>query len=169
METVVFAARLKDYTLLKESSSGGIYIALANHYIEFGNAVVSSVYDYEKKELSFKLMTSVEQCKNARGSKYFQSDSSNIYNVAFNWLEENQDKKLIFFGTGCQAAGFIEFAKAKGISDRLVVVDIICHGGASPKIWSDYAASLEKNIQVKLHILLSKISVTGGKLQLHML
>lgn len=163
METIVYAARLKDHKLLKESSSGGIYIALANHYIESGNAVVSSVYDYEKKELSFKLMTSVEQCKNARGSKYFQSDSSNIYNVAFNWLEENQEKKLIFFGTGCQAAGFIEFAKAKGISNRLVVVDIICHGGASPKIWSDYAASLEKKYSGEITYITFKDKRNGWK------
>ena len=43
---------------------------------------------------------------------------------------------------GCQAATFQRFTEVKKLRNRVVIVDIICHGSPSPKIWREYAAQL---------------------------
>ena len=45
---------------------------------------------------------------------------------------------------GCQADGFRKFAEIKGFRERVWIVDIICHGSPSPKLWKEYAESAEK-------------------------
>ena len=60
------------------------------------------------------------------------------------WLRENPDRKLLFTGTGCQAAAFRNFIKMNEMEDRVFIVDLVCHGAPSPKIWREYARSLER-------------------------
>lgn len=45
---------------------------------------------------------------------------------------------------GCQADGFRKFAEMKGFRERVWIVDIICHGSPSPRLWKEYAESAEK-------------------------
>lgn len=45
---------------------------------------------------------------------------------------------------GCQADGFRKFSEIRGFRERVCVVDIICHGSPSPKLWRKYAESIEK-------------------------
>ena len=49
------------------------------------------------------------------------------------------------FGTGCQMAGLLGFSKQKGIRDKIIFIDIICHGTPSPKIWKEYIADVKKS------------------------
>lgn len=60
--------------------------------------------------------------------------------------EKNPVKKILFVGMGCQADGFRKFAEIKGFRDRVWIVDIICHGSPSPKLWREYAESLTQKI-----------------------
>lgn len=76
-----------------------------------------------------------EQREKAKGSKYMQSKPGNIYRKAYHWLIENPDKALLFVGMGCQSDGFRRFSELKGLRNRVYIVDIICHGSASPKLW----------------------------------
>ena len=57
---------------------------------------------------------------------------------------ENPEKELLFVGMGCQSDGFRKFSEIKGIRDRVYIVDIICHGSPSPKLWREYAESIQK-------------------------
>ena len=47
---------------------------------------------------------------------------------------------------GCQSDGFRKFSEIKGIRDRVYIVDIICHGSPSPKLWREYAESIQKKV-----------------------
>lgn len=67
-----------------------------------------------------------------------------IYNYENHWLMENPEKELLFVGMGCQSDGFRKFSEIKGIRDRVYIVDIICHGSPSPKLWREYAKSIQK-------------------------
>lgn len=143
MDTIVYAARLKDINELEKSSSGGMFTALSNVFLKKGNAVVSAVYDFDEKKTVFKLITTIQKRNEARGSKYMQSYPGNIFRESKQWLEMNPDKQLLFIGMGCQAAGFLNYSELSGIRERVLVVDIICHGVISPHIWTEYAKSLE--------------------------
>lgn len=140
----VYALRLKDKDKLYMSSSGGAFMAVSDAFLASGDAVVSAVYNYETNQNEFVLYTTKEDRDKACGSKYMQSKPGRIYRIAEEWLKDNPDKKLLFVGMGCQADGFRKFAEMKAIRERVCVVDIICHGSPSPKLWREYAESLGK-------------------------
>lgn len=144
MDTIVYAARLKNNIDLEKSSSGGVYTALSNVFLKNGGAVACSLYDYKEKKTIFKIITSIDERNRSRGSKYMQSYPQNIFRQIKEWLEINEGKKLLFVGTGCQADGFRKYAENIGIKDRVYIVDLICHGVRSPMLWKEYASMLEK-------------------------
>lgn len=160
-DTIVYAGRLKNRKILLESSSGGAFIALSDIFINNGDAVVAAVYDYETHINKFQLILDRDLRDKARGSKYMQSDTGTIFQEAYRWLEANPDKKLLFIGVGCQADGFRQFAEIKGFRNRVTIVDIICHGSPSPKIWREYAQYLETKKQGKITFLTFKDKRNG--------
>ena len=143
-ETKAYGMRLKDHEALMASSSGGAFTALSDVFLNSGNAVVCSSFDFETHRQEFRVITSKKERDAARGSKYFQSVPGDSFRAAEQWLKDHPDGELLFVGMGCQAAGFRSFAAAKGFSDRVTVTDIICHGSSSPQLWYDYAEYIEK-------------------------
>ena len=145
IETIVFAGRIKNKSILLSSSSGGAFTAISDYFLDKGNAVASAVYNYDNHTTEFRMILDKEQREKAKGSKYMQSRPGNIYRESYHWLMDNPEKELLFIGMGCQADGFRKFSELKGIRNRVYVVDIICHGSPSPKLWREYAASIEKS------------------------
>lgn len=143
-ETMVYAVRTKDKEVLQNSSSGGFFTPLSDYFLKQGGAVACSTYRYETQQMEFVLITNAGERNQARGSKYMQSNPGDIYFRCVTWLEENPKRKLLFVGTGCQAAGFQKFMQVKGLEKRTYAVDIICHGVPSPMLWRDYIQRMEK-------------------------
>lgn len=108
------------------------------------NAVVCAVYNYEDHATEFQLIENREERDKSIGSKYMQSKPGKIYKIAEDWLINHPEKRLLFVGMGCQADGFRKFAEMKGFRERVWIVDIICHGSPSPRLWKEYAESAEK-------------------------
>ena len=144
IQTEAYAMRLKNQEELLKSSSGGAFTALSDEFLKKGDAVVCTVYNYEKKEAEFRLVTNTEGRNAARGSKYMQSNPGDIFRECVKWLCEYPQKKMLFIGTGCQAAGFQSFISQHRLEERVLVVDIICHGVPSPRIWKEYEQQLER-------------------------
>lgn len=135
----VYAVRLRDKNELDKSSSGGAFTAISDVFIASGKAVVSAIYNYDTNQNEFVLYTTTEERNKARGSKYMQAYPLNSFKEAEQWVKAN-DKELLFIGTGCNADGFRKFAEQRGFRDKATIVDIICHGISSPKIWKDYVS-----------------------------
>lgn len=143
-ETIVYGCRLKDHAKLMTSSSGGAFTALSDIFLQSGDAVVCSTYNYDTHQQEFRIITTTEERDAAKGSKYFQSVPGTIFREAGKWLEDHPDKKLLFVGMGCQTAGFRSYIEQTGKRNRVVLVDIICHGSPSPMLWKEYASVIEK-------------------------
>lgn len=144
IDTIVYAGRLKDKSALMSSSSGGAFTALSDAFLKSRDAVVAAVYNYENHTVEFQMILDEKQRERAKGSKYMQSKPGDIYQKAYRWLMDNPKKELLFVGMGCQSDGFRKFSEIKGIRDRVYIVDIICHGSPSPKLWREYAESIQK-------------------------
>lgn len=106
--------------------------------------MVCAVYNYEDHATEFQLIENREERDKSIGSKYMQSKPGKIYKIAEDWLINHPEKRLLFVGMGCQADGFRKFAEMKGFRERVWIVDIICHGSPSPRLWKEYAESAEK-------------------------
>ena len=144
IDTIVYAGRIKYKSALMSSSSGGAFTALSDAFLKSGDAVVAAVYNYENHTVEFQMILDEKQRERAKGSKYMQSKPGDIYQEAYHWLMDNPKKELLFVGMGCQSDGFRKFSEIKGIRDRVYIVDIICHGSPSPKLWREYAESIQK-------------------------
>lgn len=147
IDTIVYAGRLKDKSALMSSSSGGAFTALSDFFLKNDNAVVAAIYNYENHMTEFQMILDEKQRERAKSSKYMQSKPGDIYREAYRWLMENPEKELLFIGMGCQADGFRKFSEIKEIRDRVYIVDIICHGSPSPKLWREYAGLFRKKME----------------------
>ena len=123
-----------DNPIRDESSSGGIFSLLASGFdVVYGVAM-------EEDEYGSSTIRTEGDISSLRGSKYFQA------NVGDAFIMAKQDvlagKSVLFSGTGCQINGLSAFLGQD--YDNLLLVDIICHGVPSPKLWREYAKYREK-------------------------
>lgn len=134
----VFAARNRDSTVVKSSTSGGVFSALARLVISSGGRVFGAVY---LKDLSIvhSMADNEEDLASMRGVKYaFSRIDKRIYDQ----IEESlKEKRLVLFtGTPCQSAAI---RKRFGNDENLIVVDLICFGAPDQRLWLKYVRWLE--------------------------
>lgn len=163
IKTKAYAGRLKDKEALLSSSSGGAFIALSDYVLSHKGAIACSIYNYHTSQMEFQLFTEAELRDKAKGSKYMQSIPGDIFQTCEKWVKENPEKKLLFVGMGCQAAGFLRYAEVKRFADKVFVVDIICHGSPSPLLWREYVKVLQKRYSGDINNLTFKDKRNGWK------
>ena len=56
IDTIVYAGRLKNKVALMSSSSGGVFIALSDFFLENGNAVAAAIYNYDNHTTEFQMI-----------------------------------------------------------------------------------------------------------------
>lgn len=144
-EQEVYAAKIKNEEILYDSSSGGIFTVFANETLNNGGSVCGCILDknfmakhifVDRKEDLYKL----------RGSKYIQSDVNNTFVKTKEKLEEGNS--VLYVGTPCQIAGLKQFLKKD--YDNLLLIDLICHGVASPSYFKQYIEYLENRLGCKI-------------------
>lgn len=132
------AVQIKDKKNLKNSSSGGFFYELAKRFIESGGYVAGCVWNDDMQPVHM-LSNKLEDIKKMQGSKYVQSDISNIFKEIKHLIN---DKKILFVGTPCQVMAIKTYIN----NENLYTVSLICEGVPSRKVWKMYKESLE-NIQ----------------------
>lgn len=160
-KAMVYAGRIDDTEKLYFSSSGGAFTVLTDSFFSHQCAVVSAIYNYDTYQTEFSIILTRNKRDLARGSKYMQSKPGAIFKDAEQWLKDNQNKTLLFVGMGCQADGFRKYAELKGFRERVYIVDIVCHGSPSPKLWREYAQSIEREYGGKISYLTFKDKRNG--------
>lgn len=138
-QSVCYAAEHKNMEVVFDSSSGGVFSALADvMYKEkgyAGGAIFNddfSVRHYisnDKKDLS-----------KLRSSKYAESDLSGFYKEVKNILENGE--KALVCGCPCQMAALRAFLGKD--YDNLIIADFVCRGVSSPKVFRKYLDSFEE-------------------------
>ena len=136
-----------DDAIRQASSSGGAFTALAMYVFKHGGSVFGAAYDYEHDGLVHHIeVTDPTGLPKIQKSKYAQSSMGDAYARALNRLKEG--RMVLFVGTPCQTAGFLR-AGAFRKREHLILVDFICHGVPSPRVWTDYVKKRMPNRQVK--------------------
>lgn len=153
----VFAAINEDEGIRKESSSGGVFTALAENVISEGGVVFGARFD-DKWQVQLDCTDNIDGLKLFRGSKYVQARVEDTYKRAESYLK--QGRKVLFSGTPCQIAGLRLFLGRE--YDNLLCVDFVCHGVPSPKVWERYLRELVARKCEKNSVLFScnKLSIS---------
>ena len=140
-----YAAFLKDNNARNDSTSGGVFTALAEYVLQQHG----KVYGVEIAKDNRVVHSCVENMKylgKYRHSKYVQSDQNGIFKRIKSDLESG--RWVLYSGTPCQVAGLLAFLQKNYAA--LITVDVFCHGVGSPKYWQKYTQYMEKEYSSKI-------------------
>ena len=130
---------VNDKSILKQSTSGGAFTVLSDIILSKGGVVIGCVI--EQDFTVHHVMTKDQAIRDRmRGSKYVQSDISTVYKETKLLLEE--EVPVMFTGTPCQCAALKSYLGKE--YDKLIIVDILCHGVPSNRLFKDHVLYLEK-------------------------
>lgn len=143
-QTHIYAAKILNHEILINSSSGGMFTLLSDIFLENDDMVVACNYSYENNAVSFSFINGKKERDKARGSKYIQAEVDETFKDIIKWLKKFPNNKMLVVGTGCQIAGLDLLLKDKNLRNRVILVDLICHGVPSSKLWKDYINKIEE-------------------------
>lgn len=141
----MLGAQHKDGEVRRQSSSGGVFTALARNMIEKGGAVFGAVFD---DNLRVEHIGAIDEAEFSamRGSKYVQSDLYSVFDDVKAYLAEG--RKVLFTGTPCQIAGLNSFLGSR--SNGLLTVEVACHGVPGPGLWERYLDCLSRKYKGRI-------------------
>lgn len=134
-----------DTAVRESSSSGGAFPALAEAVVARGGVVFGARFDVEWNVVHAAAET-LDGIRAFRQSKYVQSRIGHVYRDVEALLKAGRE--VLFSGTPCQVAGLKGFLHKD--YDRLITVDVVCHGVPSPGVWRTYLAE-EVRAQLAAH------------------
>lgn len=156
----VFAAINCDKQYLLTSASGGVFSALADNVLSEAGVVYGAAMLKDDECILKVKHVRIDQKDDLhllQGSKYVQSDMSGIYKNVKKDIKSG--KMVLFSGTPCQVAAV---KSACGTPDNLVLVEVVCHGVPSQRMFTDYLYTLKnKNADIEAFRFRSKESGWG--------
>ena len=132
-----YTAHINNSQIRDDSSSGGVFSAIAMKAIERGGFVCGAGFDNDFV-LYHQIIDDNTGIERLRKSKYIESIITPVWKDIKNRLQLNQFG--VFVGTPCQCAALRSYLGKD--FDNLLICDFICHGVASPVIFEKYKSYL---------------------------
>jgi len=133
LEQKAFVAKNRDEVVLRESTSGGAFSAIAKWVINQGGIVFGARLN-QNFEVEHVAVEKYEDLKVFRNSKYVQSNIGKTFCQVRNYL--NDGRIVLFSGTGCQLEGLLHFLQKN--YENLYTIDVICRAVPSPLVLRKY-------------------------------
>ena len=132
-----------------DSSSGGIYTALTDQILKVGGVCIGTAYSDNHKVI-YTIAEDTVGRNAQRGSKYVQSYMSPLLLKRVIEIIE-AGRSVLISGTPCQVAGIKSLLSFKKIvTDKVLFIDIVCHGTPSPELWMQYLSEIERTHNSKI-------------------
>ena len=142
-----YACKVNNERIRLISSSGGLFSVLAEQIIDEGGVVFGAKFREDWSVVHGFADKKSDICM-FMGSKYVQSDISDNFKIAKEFLE--QGRVVLFSGTPCQISGFTHFLGRK--FENLITVDFACHSIPSPKVWKLYLSKILRDYEDKYRV-----------------
>lgn len=139
-----YAAQKKEWNNLKDSASGGVAFQLAYETVREGGCAYGAVYG-ENLVVCHERAEELTQLAAQQGSKYVQSDFSRVYPQVKKDCDAGRN--VVVVGTPCQISGLRNYLKQN--YENLLLVDLICHGVPSPRLFSKYLSWKAEKMKVQ--------------------
>lgn len=138
-EPVCYAAEHRNLEVVFDSTSGGVFSAMAEILYRSGGYVGGAVFN-EDFSVSHYISADKGDLPRLRSSKYLQSSLEGFYTRVGELVKAGE--QVLVCGTPCQMAGLRAFLGKD--CDNLLIADFICRGINSPKVWQKYLKSFEE-------------------------
>ena len=136
----------KDDSIRYNSTSGGLYYALAKAFLEEGGYIAGCVYNDDYSGAHHTISNTVDGLNKIMRSKYFQSDTEGIFQEVKTLLDAGE--KVLFCGAPCQISALYGFLRKE--YPFLYSVDFICRGINSPLAFTKYMEELKGKFQSEI-------------------
>lgn len=133
VKQTAFLVQNRDAKVLRESTSGGAFTAIAQTVLARGGVVFGAAFD-ENMQVQHRYIEREKDLALFRNSKYVQSEIGQTFRQAKAFLESG--RQVCFSGTPCQIEGLKCFFQRD--YGHLVTVDVVCRAVPSPLIWEKY-------------------------------
>lgn len=140
-----YAATNRNKNTLMQSSSGGVFSALAEYVLSQSGVICGCIYDENLLPVHICTEKS-DDVLLMRKSKYVQSDIGLVYRDILNMLKNG--RLVLFTGTPCQVVGLYSIVGEK--YTNLIAVDLICHGVPSRELFKKFLKYLEGKYKTKI-------------------
>ncbi len=158
----IYACKNKGAETRQNSSSGGLFTAIATQIIEQEGIVFGVTFD-GNLNVCFDSADTIEQLQKFQGSKYVQATVGRIYESVEKYLKAG--RKVLFSGTSCQVAGLKSYLGRE--YDSLVTIDFICHGVPSQRLFDQFLKEEIPDIQEKNNCVVRFRDKTNGWWNFH--
>lgn len=155
---ITIAAINKDMQVRWGSTSGGGFSALADVMYRKGGYVSGAVYNEDFSVSNF-ISDNPGDLLRLRSSKYLQSNAGGLYKQIRELLRKGE--KVLACGTPCQMAALRSYLCKD--YDNLIIVDFVCRGVNSPKVYRKYLDSLERKYGGKVVYVKAKNKELGWR------
>lgn len=135
LEQKAYAIFNKNKEIRDTSSSGGVFISLANNVLSKNGVIYGAAYG-EDLEVKHIRVDHASELYKLQGSKYVQSSIGYCYRNVRDDLKNGCT--VLFSGVSCQIAGLKQFLNKD--YPNLYTCEILCHGGASPVAFKNHLA-----------------------------
>ena len=132
LEALGFAAGKRTMDV---SSSGGAFSVLAEHMLADDSGHVVGAAFEDGYDVRHRIVSDAKDLAPLRLTKYAQSDQGTSYRDVKDILKRGE--RVLYVGCPCQIAGLRSYL-GKMPTDKLITVDLICHGGSSAKLFQAY-------------------------------
>lgn len=134
-----YAAWNRDKVVLGESTSGGVFSALAERVVAVDGIVVGAAYDVDLN-VRHEVVETKEGLRRLRGVKYVKGIiGKDVYHAIREALSAG--RKVLFSGLPCQAAAV---RRMFGNDDNLHICDLVCFGTPPNALWQKYVRWMEQ-------------------------
>lgn len=145
-ESICYAAEHKNLEVVFDSTSGGLFSALADIMYRNKGFVGGAVFNDDFKSVRQYISNDKNDLPRLRSSKYLQSSLEGFYLQVRNLVKAGEN--VLVCGSPCQMAALRAFLRKD--YDNLVIADYICRGINSPKVWGKYIDSFEERYGSKV-------------------
>jgi acetyltransferase-like isoleucine patch superfamily enzyme/coenzyme F420-reducing hydrogenase beta subunit len=138
-QSICYAAEHKNLEVVFDSTSGGLFSALADIMYKEKGYVGGAIFNSDFSIKHF-ISNDKKDLPALRSSKYAQSNLSGFYTEVKELLKKGE--KVLVCGCPCQMAALRAFLRKD--YENLIIADFICRGINSPKVLRKYLDSFEE-------------------------
>lgn len=143
--SICYAAEHKNLEVVFDSTSGGLFSALADIMYKKGGYVGGAIFNEDFSVRQY-ISNKKDDLPKLRSSKYLQSNFEGFYTLVRDLVKNGE--KVLVCGSPCQMAALRAFLRKD--YENLIIADYICRGTNSPKVWRKYLDSYEERYGSKV-------------------
>ncbi|MBQ8351567.1 MAG: Coenzyme F420 hydrogenase/dehydrogenase, beta subunit C-terminal domain [Clostridia bacterium] len=142
-----YGAIHNDAEVVKASSSGGAFSAIAEFVLKNGGTVFGAAYTDDCRAVEI-CSSDHRTLDDFRRSKYVESKVGYTFREVKSMLDTSTEKPILYCGLPCQVAGLKRYLGKE--YSNLFTCDFTCNGVPSHGIYREYLTNIEKKLKAKI-------------------